>query len=216
MALQITSGYPLAVGRRRNVCSAAASNLVPYDRLVGTGPELRTERLLLLRRWQAGDLAPCAAMNADPLVMEHFPALLSRGETAAFIERIEGCFEDCGYGLWAVELPGEAPFVGCVGLLPVDNDLPFAPAVELGWRLARAAWGMGLACEAASATIAFAFDRLRLRQLVAYTSERNERSRRLMDRLGMRHDSARDFAHPGLPEGHPLAAHVLYRIESSP
>jgi RimJ/RimL family protein N-acetyltransferase len=181
---------------------------------MGAGPELHTERMLL-RRWQASDLEPCAAMNADPRVMEHFPAPLCRRESAAFIERMEGCFEDCGYGLWVVELPDEAPFAGCVGLLPVGNDLPFAPAVEIGWRLARPHWGMGVAGEAASAAIAFAFDRLRLRELVAYTAERNERSRRLMDRLGMRHDPAENFVHPGLPLGHALAPHVLYRLESS-
>jgi RimJ/RimL family protein N-acetyltransferase len=128
---------------------------------------------------------------------------------------MEGCFEDRGYGLWAVELPGTAPFVGCVGLLAVGEELPFAPAVEVGWRLARPDWGQGLACEAASAAIAFAFDRLRLSELVAYTAERNERSRRLMDRLGMRHDPAENFVHPGLPSGDPLAPHVLYRLESS-
>jgi RimJ/RimL family protein N-acetyltransferase len=181
---------------------------------VGAEPELRTERLLL-RRWRASDLDPCAAMNADPRVMEHFPALLSRRESAAFIERIEASFEDRGHGLWALELPGEAPFLGCVGLLAVGEELPFAPAVEIGWRLVRAHWGMGLAGEAASAAIAFAFDRLCLSELVAYTAERNERSRRLMDRLGMRHEPAENFVHPGLPLGDPLAPHVLYRLESS-
>jgi RimJ/RimL family protein N-acetyltransferase len=181
---------------------------------VGTGPELRTERVLL-RRWRASDLEPCAALNADPRVMENFPAPLSRRESAAFIERMEGCFEDCGYGLWAVELPGEAPFIGCVGLLAVGSDLPFAPAVEVGWRLARAHWGAGLAGEAASAAIAFAFDRLQLSELVAYTAERNERSRRLMDRLGMRHDPAEDFLHPSIAADDPLAQHVLYRLEAS-
>jgi ribosomal-protein-alanine N-acetyltransferase len=154
-------------------------------------------------------------MNADPRVMEKFPAPLSRLQSDAFIARMEACFEDYGYGLWAVELPGETSFIGCVGLLPVGDELPFAPAVEVGWRLARAHWGAGLAGEAASAAIAFAFERLRLRELVAYTAERNERSRRLMDRLGMRRDPAEDFAHPGLPPGHPLAPHVLYRLGSS-
>jgi RimJ/RimL family protein N-acetyltransferase len=181
---------------------------------MGVGGELRTERLLL-RRWQPSDLDPCAAMNADPRVMEHFPALLSRRESAAFIERMKASFADRGYGLWAVEVPGKAPFVGCVGLLAVEEELPFAPAVEIGWRLAWPHWGMGLAGEAASAAIAFAFDRLRLSELVAYTAERNERSRRLMDRLRMRHDPAANFVHPGLPPGDPLAPHVLYRLESS-
>jgi RimJ/RimL family protein N-acetyltransferase len=180
---------------------------------VDAGPELRTERLLL-RRWRAGDLEACAAMNADPRVMEYFPAPLSRRQSAEFIERMEGSFEDCGYGLWAVELPGEVPFVGCVGLLAVGEELPFAPAVQVGWRLVRAHWGRGLGGEAASAAAAFGVDRLGLRELVAYTAERNERSRRLMERLGMRHDAAEDFAHPGLPVGHPLAPHVLYRLGS--
>jgi RimJ/RimL family protein N-acetyltransferase len=182
---------------------------------VSPGPELRTRRTLL-RRWRGGDLEPCAAMNADPEVMEHFPAPLSTWETAAFIERMELSFEERGYGLWAVEVPGGAALIGCVGLLAVERDLPFAPAVEVGWRLARAHWRKGLAGEAASAAIAFAFDELRLSELVAYTAARNGRSRRLMERLDMRRDPAEDFAHPRLPASHPLATHVVYRLGERP
>jgi RimJ/RimL family protein N-acetyltransferase len=155
-------------------------------------------------------------MNADPEVMEHFPGPMSKAESAAFVERMEWCFEDRGYGLWALELPGSAPFIGCVGLLEVGSELPFAPAVELGWRLARAHWGRGLAAEAARAAVAFAFDDLRLTGLVAYTAERNLRSRRLMERLGMHHDPAEDFRHPRLSAGDPLAPHVLYRLGERP
>jgi RimJ/RimL family protein N-acetyltransferase len=155
-------------------------------------------------------------MNADPEVMEHFPAPLSTWETAAFIGHMELSFEERGYGLWAVEVPGGAALIGCVGLLDVESDVPFAPAVEVGWRLARAHWGKGLAGEAASAAIAFAFDELRLSELVAYTAERNGRSRRLMERLGMSRDPAEDFAHPRLPAGHPLASHVVYRLGERP
>jgi RimJ/RimL family protein N-acetyltransferase len=154
-------------------------------------------------------------MNADPQVMEHFPAPLSSEETAGFVERMELSFEHRGYGLWAVEAPGEAPFIGAVGLLAVGSDLPFAPAVEVGWRLARAHWGRGLGSEAASAAIAYAFDELRLPALLAYTAERNDGSRRLMERLGMRRDPAEDFLHPEIPAAHPLAPHVLYRLGSS-
>jgi RimJ/RimL family protein N-acetyltransferase len=132
----------------------------------------------------------------------------------AFVERMELSFDDSGYGLWAVELQGGPQFIGCVGLLAVADGLPFAPAVELGWRLAREQWGRGLAGEAAGAAIAFAFEELRLPGLVAYTAERNRRSRRLMERLGMGHDPAEDFEHPALPAGHPLAPHVLYRLRA--
>ena len=169
---------------------------------------------MLLRRWRSSDLAPFAALNADPLVMEHFPATLSRADSAALIARIERCFDQRGYGLWAVEIPTEAPFVGFVGLDPVDAGLACAPAVELGWRLARRFWGRGIATEAASAAMAFGFDVLGLSDLLAYTAVGNVRSRRVMERLGMRRDPAEDFSHPKLTSGHPLAPHVLYRAHA--
>jgi RimJ/RimL family protein N-acetyltransferase len=153
-------------------------------------------------------------MNADPEVMAYFPAPLSRQESAAFIARMQASLTERGYGLWAVEMPGEASFIGCVGLLEVPDAMAFAPAVEVGWRLARPWWGRGLAREAAEAALARAFGGLALPALVAYTSEGNRRSRRLMARLGMRRDPAEDFAHPGLPASDPLAAHVLYRIDA--
>lgn len=177
-------------------------------------PQLSTERLLL-RRWLDADLAPFAAMSADPEVMEHFPAVLSRDESAALVRRIERCFEERGYGLWAVQVRADDAFAGFVGLDPVlDERLAFAPAVELGWRLARPFWGRGIATEAARAAIAFAFDELALRELVSYTAVRNARSRRVMERLGMRRDPAEDFAHPGIAAGDPLAPHVLYRLDA--
>ncbi len=182
---------------------------------MGSQPQLRTDRLLL-RRWQADDLEPFAAINADPLVMEYFPATLTRERSAALIERFERFFEDHGYGLWAVEIPGEEPLAGYVGINPVEIDVAFTPAVELGWRLGRAFWGRGIASEAANAAVAFAFEQLGLSELVAYTAVINTRSRRLMERLGMTRDPAEDFRHPGLPEDSPLAPHVLYRLEASP
>jgi RimJ/RimL family protein N-acetyltransferase len=152
-------------------------------------------------------------MNADPVVMEHFPAPLTSTDSAAFVERMEASFDSLGYGLWAVELPGEAPFVGCVGLMAVDIDAAFAPSIEVGWRLAQPFWGMGIATEAAEAAISFAFDELQLPALVAYTAERNLRSRRVMARLRMLREPAEDFIHPQLPRNHPLARHVLYRTD---
>jgi ribosomal-protein-alanine N-acetyltransferase len=178
------------------------------------GPQLRSERLLL-RRWREEDLDPFSALNADPAVMEHFPATLNRDQCSILIERMESCFDANGFGLWALELVGERPsFLGCVGLWPVDLEMPFAPAVELGWRLARKHWGHGYASEAASVAVEFAFGELALPELLAYTAARNLRSRRVMERLGMTHDPAEDFSHPKLDPAHPLAPHVLYRLTS--
>jgi RimJ/RimL family protein N-acetyltransferase len=183
-------------------------------------PQLQTARLLL-RRWRPRDLEPFAAMNADAEVMEHFPAPLSARQSAALVDRIERCFEERGYGLWAVELRAvrahgpDGAFAGFVGLDPVEDErLAFAPAVELGWRLAQPFWGRGIATEAASAAIAFAFDELALAELVSYTAAINVRSRRVMERLGMSRNPAEDFLHPGIAPGQPLAPHVLYRLDA--
>lgn len=185
-----------------------------YDPQVSCGPDLRTERLLL-RRWRADDLAPFTAMNADREVMEHLPAPLSAAESAALAERIERGFEANGYGLWAVEVPGEADFVGFVGLAPVDRALPFAPSVEVGWRLARAFWGRGIATEAARAAVEYGLRERGLRELVSFTAVGNARSRRVMERLGMHRDPGEDFDHPLLPARSPLRRHVLYRLRDS-
>ena len=179
----------------------------------GVGPELRTERLVL-RRWRDRDRAPFASLNGDPFVMEHFPGTLTRAESDLLIERIEDCFRENGYGAWAVELPGEIPLAGFVGLWPqTDERLAFAPAVEIGWRLNRVSWGRGIATEAARAALAFGLGEIGLEEIVSFTTAANRRSRAVMERLGMTRDPVEDFLHPGLDPGHPLAPHVLYRIE---
>ncbi len=174
---------------------------------------MKTDRLLL-RSWRDEDREPFAAMNADPAVMEYFPATLTRAQSDALADRIDGDLQRLGYGLWAVEIPDEAPFIGFVGLLATDDDMPFAPAIEIGWRLAGRYWGRGLAGEGAQAALAFGVDELALAEIVALTAAGNLRSRRVMERLGMRRDPAEDFEHPALPAGHPLALHVLYRIDA--
>jgi RimJ/RimL family protein N-acetyltransferase len=175
-------------------------------------PELRTTRLLL-RRWEDSDLDPFAAMNADPVVMEHFfHGVRTRAETADFMNRIEQEFERRGFGLWAVEALGVAPFIGFVGLHEAVFAAPFTPAVEVGWRLARTQWGHGYATEAARAAVAFGFERAGLEEIVSFTNVGNLRSQRVMQRIGMTRDPAGDFEHPAVPPGHPIRPHVLYRI----
>ena len=176
-------------------------------------PELRTERLRL-RGWTSSDLVPFAALNADPRVMEYFPAPLSREQTRALVARIEAHFDEHGFGLWAVEVPGVTPFAGFVGLSVPRFKAHFTPCVEIGWRLAAEYWGRGYATEAAAEALRFGFETLSLREIVSFTVPANLRSRRVMERIGMVHDPAGDFDHPALPEGHPLRRHVLYRISS--
>ena len=176
---------------------------------------INTERLLL-RRWRTTDRDPFARLNADPAVMEHFPSALDRMESNAFVDRIEAGFVANGYGLWAVELPGEAEFIGYVGLALATFDAHFTPAVEVGWRLSQNYWGRGFAIEAALATVADGFDRVGLREIVSFTVPANVRSVRVMERLGMTHDPADDFDHPRLPVGHHLRRHVLFRLKRAP
>ena len=152
-------------------------------------------------------------MNADPVVMEHFfHGVRTREETANFMARIEQEFERRGFGLWAIEVRGTAPFIGFVGLHEAVFEAPFTPAVEVGWRLARQFWGNGYATEAARTAVAFGFDQVGLQEIVSFTNVGNTRSQRVMRRIGMRRDSSGDFDHPAVPKGNPIRPHVLYRI----
>jgi RimJ/RimL family protein N-acetyltransferase len=172
--------------------------------------EIRTERLLL-RQWVQADRRPFAELNADARVMEHFRTVLTRTESDAFVDRIDSHFDRHGFGLWAVEVPGQIPFIGFVGLAVPPFDAPFTPCVEIGWRLVVDCWGRGYATEAARAALAFGFGPLALDEIVSFTVPENERSRRVMARLGMTHDPADDFNHPLLPD---RGRHVLYRLQS--
>jgi RimJ/RimL family protein N-acetyltransferase len=175
------------------------------------GLELRTERLLL-RRWQPGDLEPYAALNADPVVRAHFPSTLTREESLDELTRFDARFDERGYSLWAVEVPGVADFIGFIGLNLTPWDAPFTPAVEVGWRLARSAWGNGYATEGARASLRYGFDVIGLDEIVSFTTPANVRSWKVMERIGMTRDPADDFDHPMIPVGHPMRRHVLYRV----
>lgn len=178
----------------------------------GWGDDVLTSRRLRLRRWTAGDLDAFAAINQDPAVMATLGPPLSRENSSAFIERIEACFDERGWGLWCVEVVDGPPCIGYVGLWPVPDDLPAAPAVEIGWRLASARWGRGYAPEAAAVVLDDAFSRLGLDDIVSFTAVINDKSRRVMEKLGLVRDPADDFDHPRLAIDDPLRPHVLYRV----
>lgn len=175
-------------------------------------PTLRGKRVLL-RGWQPRDSEPFAALNADPAVMEFFPAPLSRAESDAWIARAQAGLESRGWGFWCLELDGKC--AGFVGLSVPSFEAHFTPCVEVGWRLAGAYWGRGYATEAARLALDFGFRRLALPEILAFTAARNLRSRRVMERLGMAYDAAGDFDHPRVAEGHPLRRHVLYRLQNT-
>jgi ribosomal-protein-alanine N-acetyltransferase len=167
---------------------------------------------LILRPWVEADKQPFADMSADSDVMEYLMPFTSREASDAWIDRQRDRMAEHGMCFWAVERKADGAFVGAVGLLPVSYNAHFTPAVEIGWRIARAYWGLGYAPEAARAAIVVGFEQLNLSEIVANTVAVNHKSRRVMAKLGMTHDSRDDFDHPRVPEGHPLRHQVLYRL----
>jgi RimJ/RimL family protein N-acetyltransferase len=173
---------------------------------------LYTDRLIL-RPWREDDYAPFADLNADPQVMRFFPRLLDRESSDAMATRLRAQIEERGWGLWAAEVPGVAPFIGFIGLQPVPFEAPFGPAVEVGWRLAQHAWGRGYAPEGARAALDHAFGELGLDEVVSMTIPTNLPSQRVMQKLGMHRDPADDFERPKLPNWE-HTRHILYRLRS--
>ena len=170
--------------------------------------EVETSRLLL-RRWRPSDVTPLAALNADPEVMRYFVSMPDRRVTEAMIAGWELKIERQGYGLWAVERRDDGAFLGMTGLNPVPPGIPGHGGMEVGWRLARHAWGHGYATEAARAALLVA-SRAGLAEVWSFTASLNTRSQAVMGRIGM--VLAATFDHPDIEHGHPLRPHVLYRI----
>lgn len=175
---------------------------------------IETERLIL-RPWQPSDRAPFWAMGQDAEVMQYLLPLTDRAASDAVAEKLNTHIEMHGFGFWALEEKGGAPFIGFTGLIHVSADKPFAPAVEIGWRLARAHWGKGYASEAARASLAYGFDTLKLNEIVSLTVPANTRSQAVMKRIGMTRNPDDDFDHAAVPDGSPLKRHVLYRLTRS-
>ena len=172
---------------------------------------LRTPRLLL-REWRDSDYDGFAAMSREPGAMDYLMPFADRAASDAWIDRMRAHQAEHGFAQMAVELPGTAALIGAIGLLQVRFAAAFAPAVEIGWRIAPALWGRGYAYEGARAALDDGFGRLHLDQIVAFTVAANRRSWGLMERLGMARDTTDDFDHPSVPEGHPLRRHILYRL----
>lgn len=170
---------------------------------------METSRLIL-RKWRDSDVAPFAKLNADPRVMQHFPATLSYKESAQMVKRISTHFDEHGFGLWAAELKEQRQFAGFIGLSIPQFTTDFTPCVEIGWRLDLPFWNQGYASEGAQAVLEFGFTQCELNEIVSFTVPANGASRRVMEKIGMTYIN--QFDHPALAEGDPLRTHVLYRI----
>jgi 3-dehydroquinate dehydratase / shikimate dehydrogenase len=175
-------------------------------------PTIETDRLVL-RDWRDEDVEAWAAMNADPRVTEFLGKTYARAYSESSAQQIRRMLDRDGYGWWAVEVRGGAPFAGVIALQKVPFEAPFTPANEIGWRFAHDQWGRGYATEGAAAALAHAFRVLGWSEVVAFTALSNRRSQRVMRRLGMTHDPSDDFDHPRLEPDSPLRRHVLYRIK---
>ncbi len=167
---------------------------------------------LVIREWRDGDREPFAAMCADPRVMEFLPEILDRAASDSKIDLHITDQRADGLCFWALEERASGQFAGYTGLRRVDFEAQFTPAVEIGWRLPTALWGLGLASEAARACLTFGFNTLGLAEIVAIAAPGNRRSRAVMERIGMTYDPADDFIHPTLPPDHRLQPTVLYRL----
>ena len=168
---------------------------------------------LLLRPWHDSDIESFVRMNMDPEVVEYLPSPIPESESRQFASRIREHFTKHGYGLYALESREDASFLGYTGLNWALFESDFTPALEVGWRLIRKAWGQGLATEAARACMARAFRETDISEIVSFTVPANTRSAAVMERLGMTRDPADDFIHPRLGPDHPLGAHILYRMD---
>jgi 3-dehydroquinate dehydratase/shikimate dehydrogenase len=173
---------------------------------------VRTSRLIL-RPWREDDLEPFAKLNADPCVREFFPSIMSREESDREARLIMKFMQERGWCFWAVEVPNVAKFIGMIGLDTVDFPVHFSSSVEIGWRLAFDHWGHGYATEGARASLQYGFQTLKLNEIVAYTALVNQRSQRVMEKIGMHRSPADDFDFPNVSVDCKVRQQVLYRIK---
>lgn len=163
---------------------------------------------LRLRAWPDADCEPFWAMGRDAEVMRYLPKM-SREQSDAAARRMIVIEAEIGHVFWVLERKVERDFIGFCGILP-----PSSPIYEheIGWRLARHAWGLGYAREAAEASLTWAWANLEVPAIMAITNLANTHSWGLMERLGMKRQPLEDFDHPDVPEGDPLRPHILYRM----
>lgn len=171
---------------------------------------IETERLIL-RTWKNEDADEYYRINQDQKVIEFLPASLTMEQVRDFIALMNQQFDLDGYTLWAAEEKSSGQLMGFIGLNRPTFEAHFCPCVEIGWRLGSEYWGKGYATEGARAALEYGFNQCRLKEIVAFTVSANQRSMRVMEKIGMARDQNGDFHHPKLPLESSLSLHVLYR-----
>lgn len=175
---------------------------------------IETNRLIL-RTFSESDIDAMSLIDQDPKVCEFLPSIGTREKTALMIQKMMKYYDDHGFSLYAVELKSTGEMIGWCGLMIPSFEAHFTPAVEIGWRLSSSHWNQGYATEAAKAVLQYAFETLKLNEVVSFTVVNNIASRRVMEKIGLHHNSDDDFDHPKIAKSHPLCRHVLYRISKN-
>jgi RimJ/RimL family protein N-acetyltransferase len=173
---------------------------------------IETDRLKL-RAWRDGDREPLHALCNDREVMEFLGPPLDMAAVDAAIARQRGFQDQHGYCYWAVERKSDQRMLGFCGIMPGPVGVPHAGSPDIGWRLARDAWGQGYAREAAQSTLDWSWTHITDERIWAITVPANRRSWGLMERLGMVRMEDGDFDHPNVPDGSPIKRHISYYID---
>lgn len=167
----------------------------------------KSERLGF-RNWIKNDLKPMAAINSDSEVMQFFPNVQTEGKTQQFIERMQCQFEEKGFCYFAVDKLDGQEFIGFIGLSEQTFKADFTPCIDIGWRLAKRAWGCGYATEGALKSLDYAFNSLELDEVLSIASTVNLQSINVMEKIGMK--KVEKFEHPVLKDDPRLKECVLY------
>lgn len=170
---------------------------------------LFTSERLGFRAWEASDIDAMQEINSDARVMEFFPALQTREQTAAFIDRMNLQLTERGFCYFAVEVLATKEFIGFTGLSEQHYPAEFTPCVDIGWRLKSSVWNQGFATEGAKRCLVYAFDHLNLKEVYAIAPKVNLKSERIMQKIGLQKQY--EFEHPLLLNEERLKTCVLYK-----
>ena len=171
---------------------------------------LFTSSRLGFRNWLKEDLTAFAELNADKEVMEHFPKTLTKLETEDLLQRLQKQYDERGYTYFATELLATGELIGFIGLCYQDYETTFNPSVDIGWRLKKSFWGKGYATEGAKKCLAYGFDDLELKRIIAVCTINNTKSSKVMEKIGMKKQG--EFAHPKLKDYPKQERCVWYEI----
>ncbi len=169
----------------------------------------KSERLGF-RHWRSKDLDAFAKLNSDEAVMEHFPKTLSKEEVEIFIVQLKEHFVKNGFTYYATEILATKEFIGMIGLAFQEYQTNYTPAIDIGWRLKRGAWGKGYATEGAKRCLEYGFNELGITKIISVCTVENTKSENVMKKIGM--TKIGEFNHPELVNYPDYEKHFCYEI----